>query len=716
MALDIWFPLAIYYEDLPDAAQHNPGLAKRIKDLYAAAAERRTNATSSWTGDVHNVDRLHLDPAFDWLTEKIGQHALQYLKALGLDLAKTDIYIQRSWPVVAQRGQRVARHAHHTAHLSAVYYVSAPKGDAAGPIRFLNDHRPNEVSVGIGTNMTAGYAEFNALNYGSAIYKPVVGRLLLFPAKQTHEVEPNETDEERISVSYDLVITSRGAAEDGHHEFLMPPPAVWRRIDRSEPEMVATPRAAPAPANGRIQLAEVSRYSRPPDAFIIPDRAGHVLWEPAVLNHCSSRAAWKEYAAALAEVPAEDWLRDHSGTILLWQGCRHWRAFQDAVDRAYLHLRQNDVPLDGANLTAPVLQKRVGGAAAPHQRGKAHLCLYLRIDDEATDCAVEFAEGGSVPLTPGAMLVVSGFRRHRLEGASHVVYFQLDLPGVARAEALQLRSLQEPNVLDTVVFAAATAQPLGLALPPPGILFEKIEWLDARARRRNRHETCPAVRRFLVENADPGSAGAADIETIRGHGIVGADAGAADGRLIENVPALRSDQCEALCRFAEAHMTSIVPDSVDDLPEYQVNLSIEDLAELLGRDTVDALLKLPETLGAPGDLATGDLYERVEIFLRMYSPQSRPYIAFHSDLCSYTVNIALNEDTGFAGGKLLALSGSSLTVPSRAVGTAIVHAGNLVHGVSKIESGTRYSLIMFFHSRASVASAEAPSVTLQAAE
>ena len=147
-------------------------------------------------------------------------------------------------------------------------------------------------------------------------------------------------------------------------------------------------------------------------------------------------------------------------------------------------------------------------------------------------------------------------------------------------------------------------------------------------------------------------------------------------------------------------MTSIVPDTVDDLPEYQVNLSVEGLTELLDRDTVAALLKMPEALDAPSDLAIGDLYERVDIFLRMYSPQTRPYISFHSDTCTYTVNIALNDDSGFDGGKLLAVNGSALKAPPRPPGTAILHAGNLVHGVTKIERGTRYSLILFFHRKA----------------
>jgi uncharacterized protein (TIGR02466 family) len=701
MSLDVWFALAIYYEDLAEAVQHNAALAGRIKELHGVSGEHRTSGTSSWTGDVHNVDRLHLDPAFDWLTDQVGRHAQQYLRTLGHDLKKTDFYIQRSWPVVARRGQRVGRHAHPTAHLSAVYYVSAPTGDGAGAIRFLNDYRPNEVAAGVGSSMTGGYCESNALNYGSAIYQPIAGRLLVFPAKQTHEVEPNETDEERISISYDLVITSCGTPEEGHHEFLMPPPSVWRRVDRSEPELIAGSQAKAAPASGRTALAEISGYISAADAFTIPDRSGHVLWEPAVFAHCSSAAAWKDYAAALAEVPAEDWLRDHSGAILTWQGCRGWRAFQDAVDRLCVHLRNREVPLDSASLTAPVLQRRSGGADTPYLRGTGHLCVYLHVDhDGAQACALEFAEGGSVALAPGDMLLVSGFRRQRLRGAGHVIHFQLDIPAIARAEALRLPSMQASDVPDRVVFATITAQPIGNVLPPPRLLFEKIEWLDARARKRHRHEACPAVRRFLVEHADPASATDAELNLIRGHGRAAQMPHDREGRVIENIAALSAAECETLCGFAAEHMISIVPDSVDDLPEYQVNLSIESLSELVGRDRVATLLKIPEALGAAADLATGDLYERVDIFLRMYSPQTRPYIAFHSDTCTYTVNIALNEDQSFAGGRLLVMNGAGLEAPARGLGTAILHAGNLVHGVSKIESGTRYSLILFFYRRA----------------
>jgi hypothetical protein len=64
--------------------------------------------------------------------------------------------------------------------------------------------------------------------------------------------------------------------------------------------------------------------------------------------------------------------------------------------------------------------------------------------------------------------------------------------------------------------------------------------------------------------------------------------------------------------------------------------------------------------------------------------------------------VALNNEGSFEGGALLALNGSGLKAPSRGMGTALLHAGNLVHGVTKIERGTRYSLILFFHRKTEV--------------
>lgn len=241
MPIDTWFPLGIYYADLDDSSDHKVSFVNRIKDLRQTATINRTTEEFSWTGDVHKVDMIHADPVFDWLNQHVGTHALEYLESFGHDLSMCDLYFQRSWPVIGKKGQSVNRHAHHTAHLSAVYYVSVPSEGDAGEIRFFNDAKPNELYEGISSSLTGGYKTYNNLNYQSALYTPIEGRLLIFPSKLTHEVEENETDGERISISYDLVITATEKPINKSPEFLMPALSKWRKFDQTGSEVANVP-------------------------------------------------------------------------------------------------------------------------------------------------------------------------------------------------------------------------------------------------------------------------------------------------------------------------------------------------------------------------------------------------------------------------------------------------------------------------------------------
>lgn len=232
MAFDLWFPLAIYHADLEDYSAHRAGIVDRIQQLRHQAGEKRTNGSSSWTGDIHAVDQLHEDPAFAWLTDQVGQHTLTYLAQLGHNMDMIDVHIQRSWPIIARKDEAVALHAHYTAHISAVFYVSVPKDITGGQTRFDNVSRMNELTPGIGAAMTNGYSEVHPLNFQRAHYDPQEGRLLLFPSKTKHDVTAHQQEEDRISISYDLILTARDIQGATAPEFLMPPPSRWKRIAR----------------------------------------------------------------------------------------------------------------------------------------------------------------------------------------------------------------------------------------------------------------------------------------------------------------------------------------------------------------------------------------------------------------------------------------------------------------------------------------------------
>ena len=60
------------------------------------------------------------------------------------------------------------------------------------------------------------------------------------------------------------------------------------------------------------------------------------------------------------------------------------------------------------------------------------------------------------------------------------------------------------------------------------------------------------------------------------------------------------------------------------------------------------------------------------------------------------VNVALSADADVVGGKLMALCGGEIRSIEREEGEATVHDSSLLHGVSRVYDGLRYSLIMFY--------------------
>jgi uncharacterized protein (TIGR02466 family) len=230
MAIETWFPLAIYSEDLPDAAAHQETMLDAILALEASGYERRAYLDMAWTGDLHGVQQIHLDPRFAWIVAQVEQHTREYLQAIGVDLTQIALFIQRAWPIVARQEQAVGDHVHNTAHVSAVYYVSVPDPEMGEPgsLVFLDDMRVNEVCPGLGSENTNIVDETNYLNQLQVAYPPVAGRLILFPAKQRHGVTPNETEDWRVSISFDIVLTAAPGESAGSHEFLMPPLQQWK--------------------------------------------------------------------------------------------------------------------------------------------------------------------------------------------------------------------------------------------------------------------------------------------------------------------------------------------------------------------------------------------------------------------------------------------------------------------------------------------------------
>jgi predicted 2-oxoglutarate/Fe(II)-dependent dioxygenase YbiX len=56
------------------------------------------------------------------------------------------------------------------------------------------------------------------------------------------------------------------------------------------------------------------------------------------------------------------------------------------------------------------------------------------------------------------------------------------------------------------------------------------------------------------------------------------------------------------------------------------------------------------------------------------------------------MQVALNNDSSYDGGRLVYLSNGRIHMPKRDAGTVTIHNDEIVHGVSMMQAGTRYGL------------------------
>ncbi len=235
----------------------------------------------------------------------------------------------------------------------------------------------------------------------------------------------------------------------------------------------------------------------------------------------------------------------------------------------------------------------------------------------------------------------------------------------------------------------------------------------------------PLVRRLLVDGDDPASVPAVGllleqavyrgaIDTLtKWRGARSALDLPASAAVLAVPAALSGEACAALRRAVDTYGT-VSTDSVDGLPNRDLALNTEQLAAIVGADQTRGLLELPgrfHRISAAPTL-TGEPAEEnghrpglppirpVGFFARRYSAHSarddQPLTSFHMDSAALTVNVALTDDAAIAGGRLLGVYGGAVHAIERREGDATVHSSSLLHAVSAVDNGVRFSLIMFF--------------------
>jgi hypothetical protein len=134
----------------------------------------------------------------------------------------------------------------------------------------------------------------------------------------------------------------------------------------------------------------------------------------------------------------------------------------------------------------------------------------------------------------------------------------------------------------------------------------------------------------------------------------------------------------------------------------QLVLTRTALTEIVGAAAVERLMALsPESDGGDSGTAAATQHsppwEPLAIFARRYAAvDGCPWCPFHFDVSSHTVNVALSDDSAHKGGRLLVVFDGRIHRLERREGCATVHPSSLLHAVSRMTAGVRYSLLILF--------------------
>tara|TARA_B100000900_G_scaffold382208_1_gene369246 strand:- start:4870 stop:5472 length:603 start_codon:yes stop_codon:yes gene_type:complete len=133
--------------------------------------------------------------------QNFASFVLSYVEQVMLDMnwdkLKQNVKINNMWAIVNTGGSANLRHQHGNSTISGAYYVRAP--ESCGDIIFYD---PRPAPVYSHPNATSP----NSLNAQVNGISPKEGALVLFPSYLDHSVNENLSSDERIVISFNIII------------------------------------------------------------------------------------------------------------------------------------------------------------------------------------------------------------------------------------------------------------------------------------------------------------------------------------------------------------------------------------------------------------------------------------------------------------------------------------------------------------------------------
>ena len=224
------FPSSIIQDKILINQEIKQGMIKEIENMVSDSKNKDDKGTQdSWTGDTQGFEYIFKNEKFSFLLQEVKKIIIKYIKHLGINDDKIEIYMTRSWATVSNGKEKILPHKHKQSHISFAYYLKKNLEDSN--ITFHNEHFQNEIVPGLFTNrsMNTGgvLKEINLYNARSLDIKIEEDDILVFPSKALHGTQSNKSNMGRISISGDIVCVAK---DSKFLENMMPPLNNWDKM------------------------------------------------------------------------------------------------------------------------------------------------------------------------------------------------------------------------------------------------------------------------------------------------------------------------------------------------------------------------------------------------------------------------------------------------------------------------------------------------------
>ena len=180
-----------------------------IVDLQEECFEIRNNIPSKNKSNLgqnsyHSPNLLNLQNPPEIL--KLMKQITNCIQTIHQQSRRENVRLENFWININGKGGANVPHTHPGATYSGVFYIKVPKEMKGGNLFFLRDY--NETYLTSQENMGFFKQGYNLLpnDLPKIPVKPLEKLLLVFPSWLPHSVEFNDTEEERISLSFNYIL------------------------------------------------------------------------------------------------------------------------------------------------------------------------------------------------------------------------------------------------------------------------------------------------------------------------------------------------------------------------------------------------------------------------------------------------------------------------------------------------------------------------------